>query len=131
VLVELPEPLEPLLPEPDPVELAPADCVGAGVLGAVVAFVVVVLGLLVLVVVDFGVVVVFLTEANSIVGEGEPALRLAVVELELDAAFVCAVLNWSSAAVRFCSAWLSDSWAEVESSVASSWPLLTCCPALT
>jgi hypothetical protein len=42
-----------------------------------------------------------------------------------------AELSWSSAAVRFCSAWSTASWAELESSVASSCPLFTCWPTCT
>jgi hypothetical protein len=66
----------------------------------------------------------------------EPALvlRLALVavalvvdvELVVEAALVSAVLNWSSAAVRFWSAWSRASCAEVGSRVARSCPLVTC-----
>lgn len=42
-----------------------------------------------------------------------------------------AELSWSSAAVRFCSAWSRASWAVLEFSVASNCPLLTCWPTLT
>jgi hypothetical protein len=134
VLLELPLPLE-----PEPVEPPPPDGAAADVVGALVAVGAVVAGLVVVVVVwvvGFVVVVlgtVLVLETNSVAPEPELVLRLAVVvaELVVDVELACAVLSWSSAAVRFCSAWLSDSCAEVESSVASSWPLVTCWPALT
>jgi hypothetical protein len=147
VLVELPPPVEPLPVEPDPAEPPPADGAVPDVLGAVVAGVVavgavvvclvvvvvvwVVLGVVVVGVVGFVVVVVgtvLVLDTNWAVPEPELVSRLAVVVVELvvDVALASAVLSWSSAAVRFCSAWLSESCAEVESSVASSWPLVTC-----
>jgi hypothetical protein len=150
-LVELPEPvepppLEPLAPEPLAAEPPPAgDAVaellgvvaaGAVVVGLVVVVVVWELGVVVVVGVDFeaaalGTVVVL--DTNWAVPVPELVLRLAVVVVELvvDVELASAVLSWSWAAVRLCSAWLSESCAPVESSVASSWPLVTCCPVLT
>jgi hypothetical protein len=145
---ELPEPVEPLAveplapdPDPDPVEPLPADGVCVDELGVVVAVgavvvclvvevvvwgvvVVLVVGVVCVVVVVVGAVLV--SDTNTVVPELEPVLRLAVaVVVDVEAA-VCAALSWSSAAVRSCSAWSTASWAEVESSVASSWPLVTC-----
>jgi hypothetical protein len=75
-------------------------------------------------VVDVVVVVVgvpLARDTNSVVPEPELLSRLAVVMVELvDVEFASAVLSWSWAAVRFCSAWSSASCAEVESSVASN-----------
>jgi hypothetical protein len=161
-LVELP--VEPLPPEPDPVEPPPPDDDVPEVVaaGAVVVFLVVVVVLVagvvvvvvgvgvaafvvVVVVVDGNVVVVVSTAAvvlgallvsdtNWVVLGPALVLRLAVVAVALavdvepvvDAAVVSAVLSWSSAAVRFCSAWSRASCAEVGSRVARSWPLVTC-----
>jgi hypothetical protein len=147
VLLELPVPVELVPAEPDPVEPPPADgavvvVVGGGVtvgavvvLGVVVVAVWVVCGagvvVVVVVVCVFGVAAVVLVavgtvlaaDTNSVVPEPDLVSRLAVV---VDVELVSAVLSWSCAAVRFCSAWSSESCAEVESSVASSWPLVTC-----
>jgi hypothetical protein len=58
-------------------------------------------------------------------------VKLAVVPLAPapdagEAVPVSTAVSWSSAAVRFFSAWSSESWATVGSSAASSWPWLTC-----
>jgi hypothetical protein len=149
----VPLPAEPEPPEPDPPEPPPPDGAAGELLGAVVVvvgaavagFVVVVVwvlgfarwvaglvcvvgfvGLVDVVVVAVGVVLA--RDTNSVVPEPELLFRLAVVAVELavDAALVSAVLSWSWAAVRACSAWSNESCAEVESSVAISWPLVTC-----
>jgi hypothetical protein len=78
-----------------------------------------------LVVVAVGVVVT--AETNSVVPEAGLVLRLAVVDDEL----ACAAVSCSCADVRLWSAWSRESWAEVESSEASSWPFLTCWPDFT
>jgi hypothetical protein len=147
-LVELPEPVdpppvEPLVPEPLAAEPPPAGDAVAELLGVVAAGAVVV-GLVVVVVVwELGVVVVdfvgavlgtvVVLDTNWAVPPPEVVLRLAVVVVELvvDVELASAVLSWSWAETRFCSAWFSESCAAVESSVASSWPLVTCCPVLT
>jgi hypothetical protein len=116
VLDPLPPPLDPLVPEPDAVEPPPADGDVADVLGAVVVAVGAVVGEGLWVVVG-GVAVVevfvavvlgalLLADTNSVVPEPEPVSRLAVVAVELvvDVEPDSAVLSWSSAAVRFCSA---------------------------
>jgi hypothetical protein len=140
-LVEVAEPDDPVPDAPEPVEPPPpdgaaADVVGALiVVGATVVDLVVVVGAVAvvvgLVVVVLGTVLVF--DTNSVVPAPEPVLRLAVVVVELvvEVELACAVLSWSSAETRLCSAWLSESCAEVESSVPRSWPLVTCWPALT
>jgi hypothetical protein len=51
-------------------------------------------------------------------------------ETEVEVPFSTAV-SWSSAAVSWASAWSTVSCAEVGSSVASSWPWLTCWPTVT
>jgi hypothetical protein len=130
-----PLPVDPPLVEPDPAEPPPPDGAVADVLGAVVVVGAVVVDLVVVVVVwvvvGFVVVVVgtvLVSDTNSVVPEPELVSRLAVVAVELvvDVALASAVLSWSSAEVRFCSDWSSESCAEVESSVASSWPFVTC-----
>jgi hypothetical protein len=105
--------------------------VGA-VVGVVVVGVVVVGGLVAVVA---GVVVVVVVE---VVGVDAVAATLVVPEAALVSTLVladddpsCAVVSCSCAAVRLCSAWSSESCAEVESSLASSWPFLTCWPAFT
>jgi hypothetical protein len=153
VLVEPPDPL-PALPA---AELAPGvvdvvDGVVAGavvvgvvvVVGGVVVVVVVVVGVVVVVVVGVVVVVVgagvFLLgllvvyDTNSLDDESPVRLVVVVVELELldeDEDPFSAAVSWSSADVRFFSAWSRLSRAEVGSSVASSWPFVTCWPTVT
>jgi hypothetical protein len=78
-----------------------------------------------LVLVALGVVVT--EDTNSVVPELAVVFRLAVLEDEL----ACAAVSCSCAEVRLCCAWSSESWAEVEFSVASSWPFLTCWPVFT
>ena len=114
-------------------ELPPADGEVADVLGAEVVGGAVVVGLVVWVLGAVGLAVVvvgtlFVADTNSVVPEFEFVLRLAVVVVELvvDVELASAVLSWSSADVSVCSAWSSESCWEVESSVASSWPLVTC-----
>ena len=60
------------------------------------------------------------SDTNSVVPAFPLRLAAVAVELVVDVEVDWAVLSWSSAAVRFCSAWSSESCAEVESSVASS-----------
>jgi hypothetical protein len=133
--VLVPEPPDPellLVPElPDP-ELVPEPplageepVVGDVVVVLVGRFVIVVVVVVVVVVVAVGFAVV--ADTNSVVPEPAAVSRLVLVEDEL----ACAAVNCCCAAVRLWSAWSSESCAEVESSVASSWPLVTCWPAFT
>jgi hypothetical protein len=105
------------------------DVVGLGVVVVVVVGFMLVVDGFVLVVVG----VLLVSDTNSVGPEPELVSRLVVVAVELvvDVEPDSTVATWSSAAVRFCSAWSSVSCAAVESSVASSWPLVTCWPALT
>jgi hypothetical protein len=146
-----PDPVEPPPPDDDVPELVAAGAVVvffivvvvlvAGVVvvvvgGGVAAFVVVVVVAGLVVVVSTVVVVLgtlLVSDTNWVVLGPVLVLRLAVVAVALvdvepvvDAAVVSAVLSWSSAAVRFCSAWSRASCAEVGSRVARSWPLVTC-----
>jgi hypothetical protein len=148
--VVVPVPLDPGA-DPEPVEPPPADgaaavcgvvagevAVGAVVVGVelwVIEVVVVLVGVVVVGVVVVRVVVglLLVADTNSVVPDPELVSRLAVDVVELVAVVEAdsAVLSWSSAETRFCSAWSSESCAEVESSVARSWPLVTCWPVVT